>query len=235
MKIITGIDQRSLEWHALRRGRITMSNAQALLTGGNGVTRANYIREVAAGVLAEDDSDAHYVSHDMARGIELEDFAFRAFEEYSGMKVDRVSFVLHDDERIGCSPDGLMEHAGLEIKCPKPVNHLRNADKAQAMKDYGAQVQGCMWICGKEAWAVVSFCPQMPDIPLIVYWFERDKDVIARLSESATKAADEVDEIVKSASSRERLSRSVLSISDEALNYWKSLNSAMNDEVRLYE
>ena len=48
---------------------------------------------------------------------------------------------MHDDERIGCSPDGLIHECGIEIKCPAPRQHIRNV-LADGMDDYITQVQG---------------------------------------------------------------------------------------------
>ena len=158
MKIINDLQQGSADWLAMRRGKITMSRAKDLLTGGKGVTRTSYLQEVAAEQLSSDMGD-HFMSRDMVRGTELESFAVQAYETVMNSTVQRVGFVLHEDERIGCSPDGLTKNGGIEIKCPLPKNHLKYASLTNVEKEHGAQMQGVMWICEREHLDFVSFCP----------------------------------------------------------------------------
>ena len=110
MKIVEKVEQGSPEWYALRCGRITMSKADALLAKGKGITRQNYLLDVAAERLSGEVVDGYY-NADMERGNFLEDYALQAFTLATGLKVKTVGFVIADDERIGCSPDAL----GVEV------------------------------------------------------------------------------------------------------------------------
>lgn len=106
MKIFEKVEQGSPEWFALRCGRITMSNAGALMTKGKGITRANYLMDVCAERLSGEVIDT-MKTYDMERGSFMEEYALRAFQVATGLEVRAVGFVIADDERIGCSPDAL--------------------------------------------------------------------------------------------------------------------------------
>lgn len=226
--------QGSQEWLDLRKGRITMSHAADLLVGGQGKTRQSYLMKVAAERLATFPDDDFY-SRDMLRGNELEPFARRAFEAANSNVVQSVGFVLHDDERIGCSPDGLTMFHGIEIKCPRPETHLKYLSKEYAEKEHGPQMQGCMWICNRGAWFFISFCPWVVDRPLIIHTIKRDEAMIAKLAESAIRGADEIDALVHSVLNMqdcEPVSAEVTAHATDARNHWENL-FAGNDEVQL--
>lgn len=231
MIILDHFQQGSMAWLEARVGRITMSRAKDLLTGGKGKTRQSYILDVAAEKLSGEPVEG-YTSIDMERGTFLEPWAVKAFEAATGMQVAPVGFVIGDDERIGCSPDGLLGHdAGLEIKSPKPRQHLRNIF-GDGMDEYAPQAQGGMWLTGRDCWFVVSFCPWVKQYPLHIRLLKRDEDVIAKLAESATKAADEVDEICARAVSEHSLSNRVFDVADRAAQAWGNV-FADSSEVQL--
>ena len=221
----------------MRRGKITMSHAKELLTGGKGVTRATYLRSVATELVSVPDED-NYQSRDMVRGNELEPFARRAFELHTGWRVNQVGFVLADDERIGCSPDGAVFttegkfRGGLEIKSPRPANHLKYLDREVVAKEHGPQMQGSIWVCESHAWYFVSFCPWVKDQPLVVHTFNRDESVIEKLADSALRGADEVTEMAATFSDANQPSTEVQAIANDALEYWNSYE-ALSDEVQI--
>ena len=230
---IFNMQQGSLEWAKLRCGKITMSRAKDLLTGGKGITRMNYIFDVVAERLSGEPIDGYY-GIDMERGNFLEEWAINALQEHLNVDVQTIGFVCLDkDDRIGCSPDGLIEgyKAGVEIKCPKPRQHIKNA-LYDGFNDYAAQVQGQMWICEKDHWYLASFCPWVKQMPLHVLRLERNDEIIKKLSESALNAADTVDEIVKEATTQQPLLSSVAAIADEARDAWDNV-LADNDQVQI--
>lgn len=232
MKIQTHFDQGSEEWLAQRCGKVTMSHAKDLLTGGKGKTRQSYILDLVAERLSGKPTD-NFWSVDMQRGTFLEEYAIAAFEsamlDYEG-SVTRVGFVLTEDERIGCSPDGLIDDgSGIEIKCPAPRQHIRNV-LADGMDDYIHQVQGNLWVCERERWFIVSFCPWVEDFPLHIKMVYRDEDMIKKISESALRAADEVDEMVNAPVNK--YGKRVAAIAKDAREAWESMQAG-NDEVVL--
>ena len=231
MKIFHDIIQGSEEWHTLRHGRITMSHAKDLLTGGKGKTRESYLMTVAAERLSTYQQDGFY-SDDMLRGNELESFALECFRRiYPKIKTKTVGFVLHDDERIGCSPDALTINGGIEIKCPRPETHLKYLNRAYVEAAHGGQIQGGMWVCKKEIWRFISFCPWVMANPIIIHTFARNESIISKLEESAISGADYIDNMVKEFE-KGIPTKSVSDIAEMAIKHWESI-SAMKDEVIL--
>lgn len=228
MKILRHFDQGSDEWLAQRVGKVTMSHAKELLTGGKGKTRQSYILDLVAERLSGKPTE-RYSSFEMQRGIFLEEFAVAAVEHVIDDSIARVGFVMHDDERIGCSPDGLIHECGIEIKCPAPRQHIRNV-LADGMDDYIHQVQGNLWVCERDRWFIVSFCPWVDDFPLHIKLVYRDEDMIKKISESAIRAADEVDAMVNDPVNK--YGKRVAEIAQDAKEAWESMQAG-NDEVVL--
>ena len=195
--ILAAMEQGSNEWHDARRGRITMSNAKALLTGGKGVTRKSYLMDVASEIVTGVTADT-YKSWAMERGNILESFARDAYELVTGCKVNQVGLgYLNDDRTISASPDGIGEDRGLEIKCQLPKNHVNTLYNGVNPKAFNDQMQGCMWVFDKPQWDYVSFCPECKDNPIFIYTVYRDEEVIKRIEESALRGVEEIKAIVE--------------------------------------
>jgi len=236
MRILTHFEQRSPEWFEIRRGKLSMSRAKDLLTGGKGKTRASYLLEVAAEILAPGFEKDHFSNVHMQRGIELETFAVDAYEMVTLEKVKHCGFVLADNDNIGCSPDGLTEKGGLEIKSPMPKNHLRYLDRDIVAAEHGAQIQGNMWVCERDTWDFVSFCPWVKHAPMIIHKFKRDEDTVKRLSDSALRGVDEVASLVEEArkfAPPNNLQKNLQNIASEAITAWQLLNAEYKGEVQL--
>lgn len=228
--IVHKCEQGSEEWQQLRCGVVTMSHAKELLAGGKGKTRQSYILDVVSERLSGKPIDS-YSSLDMQRGQFLEPYALKLIEEANGAPIDRVGFITTDDGRIGCSPDGLFgEMAGIEVKCPNPRQHIRNI-KSNGFDDYIAQVQGNMWITGRQLWYLVSFCPWVKQRPFYYEVIGIDQKIISKIDESAMSAAQEVDYLVDEFSNM-LTGKRIIDISEEARKAWES-TFAVNDEVEL--
>lgn len=228
--IIHNCEQGSEEWQQLRCGVVTMSHAKELLTGGKGKTRQSYILDLVSERLSGKPVDS-YSGLDMQRGQFLEPYALMAFEKENGMDIERVGFITTDDGRIGCSPDGLIgKGSGIEVKCPNPRQHIRNI-KSNGFDDYLAQVQGNMWITGMSYWYLVSFCPWVTQMPFYYEVIHIDNEIVNKIEESATRAAQEVDDMVAEFSSV-LTDKRIISMADEARKAWDRM-IAINDEVEL--
>lgn len=205
-----------------------MSRASDLLTGGKGMTRASYLREVAAEILSGPPADDGYQSTDMVRGRELEHYARLAYEAASGKIVTQIGFATIAHGRIGASPDGLIHggEAALEIKCPRPKNHLRYLARAQVERDHGAQLQGVAWVLEVPLVDFVSFCPEVSACPLIIHTIARDDDLIRRITDSAIYGITEIDKMVAEVRSLGSPSAKVRAIADEAAKYWSTYYTA---------
>lgn len=228
--IIHNCEQGSEEWQQLRCGVVTMSHAKELLTGGKGKTRQSYILDLVSERLSGKPIES-YSSFDMQRGQFLEPYALKFLEEVNGSPIDRVGFITTDDGRIGCSPDGLFgETSGVEIKCPNPRQHIRNI-KSNGFDDYIAQVQGNMWITGRQWWYLVSFCPWVTQMPFYSKIIGIDDAIIRNIEASAISAADEIDALVAEFSGM-LFDKRIISMGEEARAAWES-TFAINDEVQL--
>ena len=123
MEVIRGILQGSPEWHKLRLGMFTGTDAQALSAQGKGLE--TLAAEKAAEVLIGGAEELDFESADMERGRDLEDTARTLYILETGQDVQQVAFIKGDLPRSGSSPDGLVGDEGLiEIKCPNRVRHL---------------------------------------------------------------------------------------------------------------
>jgi hypothetical protein len=185
--IIHNVAQGSEEWDRLRLGVPTASRFHEIVTPGGKLSKAS--ERYAHQLLAEwyydaplEDPESQYKSQWMQRGNEMEAQAVAAYEFVSGLKTEKVGFVTLDSGLIGCSPDRLVgEDGGLEVKCPSPAIHMGHMVNRQVDEKHYPQVQGCMLICERKWWDVISFCPPFPEV---VIRCPRDEEFIALLSEA---------------------------------------------------
>jgi putative phage-type endonuclease len=161
--------QRSEEWFAVRRGKFTASDFDALMPAKSKPldswtdAQMKVVYRVAADRMTNPVPDASRVSASMQWGIETEDEARAAYEMETGQEVQQVGFI-ELDEWIGCSPDGLIgETEGLEIKCPNSETHMRYMAEGSISEDYWFQIQGSLWITQREIWHTVSFDPRFKE------------------------------------------------------------------------
>ena len=195
--ILNKLQQGSPEWILERVGNITMSNAKAMLTGGKGLTRKSYLISVASEIITGVPAET-YKSWMMERGNILEPFAHKAYEKKTGNRMFSVGLgYLDEKRRISASPDGINHLCGAEIKCQLPKNHLATLVNGVNPKEFGDQMQGCMWVFERDSWDYVSYCPEFDDNPIFIHTVYRDDEVIKRLEESCLRGVEEIDEMVK--------------------------------------
>ena len=141
-------EQRSPEWFAQRKGRVTGSRVGAILGLNPWQTREDVMRAMVReyhkapsefeGNIATGYGNAH------------EDEAILDFELETGLTVEETGFHIYEDW-AGASPDGLIqEDAILEVKCPYG---LRNGGEFKSAKDqqhYFAQIQWEMMCTGRS-------------------------------------------------------------------------------------
>lgn len=177
MKVID-CDQGSAEWFGHRARIPTASQFGKILspTGKPSTQAAGYMDELLAMEMGAEmpDVDTFWT----ARGTDMESEARSWYSFETGREVEQVGFVV--GEGAGCSPDGLCGERGLEIKAPKPGNHVGYLLKGKLPTTYIPQVQGSMWVCGLDAWDFVSYCPGLPPLLITV---ERDEGYISQLAE----------------------------------------------------
>ena len=163
MKIINCI-QGGDEWKSIRCGKITMSRAKDVMAKGVGSapskTRQSYLYELASEIITGQAADS-FTNAAMQHGTLYEPLARIEYEEREGLPVQQVGFV-EVNERLGCSPDGLVGENGLlEIKCPKTSTQIQYVLDGEFPSEYKAQVQGQLWVCEREWCDFVSFDPRI--------------------------------------------------------------------------
>ena len=189
--------QRSEDWYAARLGKATASRFKdaiaALKSGAPAQAQRDYLTELVVERLTQQPIQ-RFQNAAMTWGTEQEPAARAAYERITGRIVEETGFVCHDTLMAGCSPDGLVDWDGLiEIKCPwNTANHIETLLNGMPA-DHIPQVQGQMWITGREWCDFVSYDPRMPEaLQLHVQRIQRDPSFIADLEARITSFLSEV-------------------------------------------
>lgn len=134
-------------------------------------------------------------SYSLQWGKDVEPYAREAYELATGSFVTQSGFIQHPAYAFaGCSPDGLIEDdGGLELKCPKDsAVHLERFLKG-IPEEYVPQVQGSLWITGRQWWDFASYDPRMPpELRLFRVRIQRDESFIKHIESSVLEAEAEV-------------------------------------------
>ena len=196
MKIID-VEQRSDLWFEARLGKPSASSFDKIVTteGKPSKTRQKYLYALAA-EKASGLTDDKFQTQAMINGIEREDTARKFYELIRGVEVKQVGFCVDDNEKYGCSPDGLIgENGGIEIKCPLGGTHVGYFMQGDEVPiEYFTQVQGNLLVTQREWWDFVSYYPTLK--PVIVR--EEPNTVFQRLLKKELDLfVEELDELVK--------------------------------------
>jgi hypothetical protein len=204
--ILETSDQRTEDWYAARLGKATASRFKDAiatkkqtekqkkdgLPGDPMQAQLDYCTELVVERLTGQRAQK-FVTAAMQWG-DHEPAARAAYERVTGRIVEETGFVAHDTLMAGCSPDGLVDWDGLiEIKCPfNTANHIETLLNGMPA-EHTAQVQGQMWITGREWCDFVSYDPRMPaELQLHVQRIQRDEAFIADLERRVTSFLAEV-------------------------------------------
>jgi hypothetical protein len=190
--IIVKCEQGSDEWHQSRAGAITASNfAEIRKRLKSGTNKGNYTStahdyafRLAVERISGEPLDGGFQTWAMRRGNELEPEARLAHEEYIDQFIEQTGIVLTDDRKFGASADGLIgADGGSEYKCLVSPERLRNILLDENLNEFKDQVQGCMWLTGRQWWHFVLYCPALEKIgkALTVREVKRDDNYIAEL------------------------------------------------------
>ncbi len=183
--------QNSPEWLQARLGLPTASAFSKILAKGEGKTRHSYMMQLAAEIITGQPSESFSNEH-TERGHEQEPEARDDYAFQTGLSPEIVGFVR--DGRKGCSPDALIgEDGGAEIKTRLPHLQADLLCKGEVPTTHKAQIQGNMWVCRRQWWDFVSFCPRMP---LFVQRVTRDEIYIQKLATEVDLFVRELDAAV---------------------------------------
>jgi putative phage-type endonuclease len=192
---ILSAPQGSPEWFAARLGRVTASrvcDVVAKTKTGYSTSREGYMAELICERLTGKPFD-QYTNADMQRGTELEPIARAMYELEKDCTVTQIGFVIHPTlDMAGASPDGLVGDGLIEIKCPRPHNHLNYIESGKAPAKYQAQM-AWQCICTNRTWVdFISYCADMPeDLQLFVTRYTPELAYLKELEAEVTKFLEE--------------------------------------------
>ncbi len=194
--IILDVEQRSPEWHNAKIGKPSASNFDMIVMsdGKPSKSRQKYLYQLAGEKLSNSKPDT-YQSFAMKEGTIREAEARKTFEFIYGVEVKQVGVVYPDElKKYLCSPDGLMEEAGYEVKCPLIHTHVGYLLSGKLPVEYVQQVQGGMLVTGFNSWFFMSYYPGLP--PLIIE-VERDEKFCNKLKSELSIFCDELEAITE--------------------------------------
>jgi hypothetical protein len=167
--VLPSLVQGSDQWLEQRRGMVTASVVGQLVTAKTIKPAENdYSRALTALLVAERITgwtDPVYVSDDMLRGHEDEPRAIAKYEEWRGVTVDSVGFMIRREPTwtLGYSPDGLVGDDGLvECKSRRAKKQLTTILSNEVPAENMAQLQAGLLVSGRQWIDYVSYCGGMP-------------------------------------------------------------------------
>lgn len=193
------IEQRSAEWRQQRAGKFTGSRFADVLarnkkTGDKLKAWHDLVWQIVVERMTGEPVEGPQ-GFALQWGTDVEPFARESYELETGLSVVESEFIQHPKfDFVGCSPDGLVgDVGGLEMKCPKSsIVHLERFVSG-VPDEYIPQIQGCMWVTGRDWWDFVSFDPRMPESHrMLIVRVNRDDAFIASLAVAVAEAEDAV-------------------------------------------
>jgi hypothetical protein len=175
------VEQGTEEWLRARLGIPTASEFQCLLAkgrgpGGESVGRTTYLRKLAGERITGLPSESYSNDH-MERGKAMEQEARDTYAFLRDVEPHQVGFLRRGD--VGCSPDSLIGDVGLvEIKTKLPHLQIAVLEEGKVPAEHIAQLQGQLWVSGRQ-W--VDFVSYWPGLPPFIQRVPRDEIYIATL------------------------------------------------------
>ncbi len=163
----------SPDWHEARRGKVTASNANRILTPRTckpSASQNGLICELIADLV---NPSANWFTERMTKppnkavadGIAREAESRKWFALAYDVDVQEVGFILGDDGVTGCSPDGLIGDDGLlELKNPTLATHADYLLEGGLELDYRCQCAMQMIVTGRKYVKLVSYCPPLDPV-----------------------------------------------------------------------
>ena len=127
------IEQGSQEWHEARYRKIGGTASKGLF-----VDSETLVLELLGKFLEDFEEVDGFISADMERGNELEPYAVKELNKYTGLIFNSVGWLQSEvNSLIGISPDGITDNdeASCEIKCPGRKKHTETILKNEIPKD----------------------------------------------------------------------------------------------------
>lgn len=188
---IIDCEQNSPEWDLARAGIITASAFQQVLAGGGGKTRRTYMMKLAGEIITGDPTENFSTGY-TERGHALEDTAMQLYSEHTGNVVEKIGF--YRNGAYGCSPDGVVGEKGMtEVKTKGAHLQGELILSGKFPNEHKAQVQGSMFVSGRQWVDFISYCPRMP---IFIQRIKRDDEYIAELAAKLSVFNQELQEVI---------------------------------------
>lgn len=189
-------EQGTPEWFDARARTVTASEFATVMAkgrgGGESVTRRKYLLTLAGEILTGEIADKWEGNRHTERGHLLEPEARDAYALISGVEPIKVGFLRRG--QVGASPDSLIGTDGLlEIKTKLPHLQLECLEADRLPPEHVAQVQGQLWVSGRDWCDFVSY---WPGLPIFIKRAHRDEAYIAALSVAVDEFLAELNLIV---------------------------------------
>jgi putative phage-type endonuclease len=200
--LVHDVLQGTEEWHELRRGILTASEVNLILTPKKlEPAKGDQVRKLAMQKAVDRvynyPRDDTFSSFHTERGKMEEDFAIEEYEKITGHKVERVGFVTNQFGivAIGCSPDGLpTSDKLLEIKSRINREQVRVILANEMPDDFRLQVQTQMMVCEVSSCDFVSFSNGMP---LMIKNIKASESIQAAIKTAAAELEKQIASVVE--------------------------------------
>lgn len=195
MKIYEG-EQKTEDWHKLRLGKFTGSDFHIYY--GKSKKRDDGIYTKTAERITKTRSDsATFSNKHMERGNLLESEAIAIYELEKGVEVKQVSFIELDD-KVGCSPDGLVEKDGM-IEIKSRDNHIFLKEFITGKKAIPpsviTQMQFNMYVAERKWCDYICYNPNFTK-SLYVERIDRDEEAIEKIKNQLRECEEEINIIL---------------------------------------
>ena len=195
---ISTVEQGTPEWFDIRKGMPTASMFSTVMSKGRGKepskTRAKYLRQLAGEILTGEPMES-YSNPYMERGKLMEQEAIDTYAFEHAVEPELVGFMYHEDLRVGCSPDRLVGEDGLvECKTKTPHLQIELLEIGKVPSEHMKQIQGQLWVSGREWCDFISYWPRLPLFTDRVY---RDESMIKDIQSAVEQFNSELDDIVE--------------------------------------
>jgi hypothetical protein len=192
-------EQGSDQWYRCRLGIVSASEFHTVLAEGKtkgspSVTRAKLMRRLAAERITGEPAEK-YSNGYLERGKLVEPEARSWYSFSSDAELTQVGFCYRSDLHAGASPDSLVGTEGcLEIKTRTGDLQIELLEDGRVPTEHTAQIQGQLWITGRQWVDFVSYHKGLRPFLERVY---RDDPYITRLAAEVAKFNAQLDMLVK--------------------------------------
>lgn len=211
------IDQRSEAWFAERAGKITASRMSDVMLErdrepyksgprkGQAKPPPKALTDYAYQLAAERLTGRPRKQIKAAAlqwGQDIEPAAVAAYQAETGEIVTLCGFVQHPEhDFVGASPDFLVgNEGGGEIKSPESSEVHLETLLCGLPPEHIEQIQGGLWVTGRQWWDFVSYHPDFPaDLRIYIQRIDRDDQFIEKLEWACLQMEADVQAILFSA------------------------------------